>query len=370
MRVRIAYPIVAVLFAGCAGPSTHVPGISTDEVAAEQLRQQTFQIQNQAKQGARLANVAHRVFVANRTDCGSNIGPRAGFTALAAADVPELTRPITIPALNLDAEHPTVVSVVDNGPAARAGMQSGDVLLAVDGHTVPSSNFSSWMDDRLKKSGSRVQIDFARKSQKKTVQVAPVIACSFPILFANDSEINAATDGKVIVIHAGIMRVAQSDAELALVVGHELAHVTMAHIQKQKQNQVAGAAGGLAVDVLFALGGVNTGGAFARHGQVSGATAFATAFEKEADYVGTYYAARAGYDVASGERFWRAMAQENPKQIFFAGLHPTSPERFVQMQKTLAELNGKRQRNLPLNPEMKSLQASAETSLADHSAAQ
>jgi hypothetical protein len=46
------------------------------------------------------------------------------------------------------------------------------------------------------------------------------------------------------------------------------------------------------------------------------------------------------------------MAQENPKEMVYAGLHPTSPERFVQMQKTTEEIVRKRQLNQPLSPEM------------------
>jgi len=33
--------------------------------------------------------------------------------------------------------------------------------------------------------------------------------------------------------------------------------------------------------------------------------AFSVGFEREADYGGAYYAARAGYEVAGAEEFWR-----------------------------------------------------------------
>jgi predicted Zn-dependent protease len=104
---------------------------------------------------------------------------------------------------------------------------------------------------------------------------------------------------------------------------------------------------------------LNTGGAFTRAGSDVGAIAYATDFEREVDYVGAYYAARAGYDVAGVERFWRALAQENPKQVAYAGLHPTTPERFVQMQKTVAEISDKKRRNAALVPER--LQAPVQT---------
>jgi hypothetical protein len=45
------------------------------------------------------------------------------------------------------------------------------------------------------------------------------------------------------------------------------------------------------------------------------------------------------------------MGQENPKAIFFAGLHPITPERFLQMQKTQAEIAEKMRLKQPLVPE-------------------
>ena len=76
-------------------------------------------------------------------------------------------------------------------------------------------------------------------------------------------------------------------------------------------------------------------------------------FERESDYVGAYYAARAGYDLSASERVWRNVAQENPAQLAYGGSHPTSPERFLLIQKTAAEIADKKRRNAPLSPEAK-----------------
>jgi predicted Zn-dependent protease len=88
--------------------------------------------------------------------------------------------------------------------------------------------------------------------------------------------------------------------------------------------------------------------------------AFAMETEREADYVGTYYVARAGYDVSAGERVWLALSQENPRQIVYAGLHPTAPERVILLQKTAREIAEKKKRHLPLDPEIKERQAAAQ----------
>jgi hypothetical protein len=77
------------------------------------------------------------------------------------------------------------------------------------------------------------------------------------------------------------------------------------------------------------------------------------AFEREADYVGAYYAARAGYDLTGAEHGWRDFGLLHPDRIRFAKTHPTTPVRFVQMQKVAAEIADKLRRQLPLEPELR-----------------
>jgi hypothetical protein len=313
------------------------------------------QVQTLVSQQTRLHNVAFRVTSANRADCRPNVAPRLGVQFATPADFPSNLREAAIEALQLDADRPTITAFADTSPAARSGIMPRDVLVAIDGEPAPSANVDTWMSDQLAKSGGTraVRVDVIRQGQPKTFSVVPAAVCSVPVLLSTDNSPNALTDGKRIVIFNGIMRLTQSDAELAIVVGHELAHVTMAHLQKQAQNRALGAVGGAVADVGLALLGVNTGGAFTRAGGNAGAMAFSQDFEKEADYVGAYYAARAGYEVGGTESFWRSMANERPGSMYYAGSHPTTPERFVQMQKTVAEIADKKKRRVALTPEIK-----------------
>ncbi|MGB9412787.1 MAG: M48 family metalloprotease, partial [Pseudolabrys sp.] len=89
-----------------------------------------------------------------------------------------------------------------------------------------------------------------------------------------------------IVIHSSILRIAHTDAQLALVLGHELAHANLGHLDKQRLNQVLGWAGGAAIDAGLVLGGISTGGVFAQQFARAGERAFGVNFEREADYVG------------------------------------------------------------------------------------
>lgn len=350
--------LVAAVCVACAGPSTNIPGVTSDEVASERRKQQIFQIQNYFSQLGRLQNVAYRLTHANRTDCKDDVAPRLGFSAITPNELPGKYKELAIDALGLSEGTSTIVSVAEGSPAAKAGIRQGDELVSLDGEPIPSTESSVWIAAFMKRSdGKSVNVELRRGSQTLTRAVSTVTICSVPIILMPDEQTNAFTDGKRIVIFSGVMRVAQTDAELATVVGHELAHVTMGHIKKREQNQVAGTVGGVVLDVGLAMVGVYTGGAFTRGLGNAGAAAYVTDFEREADYVGTYYVARAGYDPSTAERFWRALAQENPKQIFYAGLHPTSPERFLLMQKANEEIAEKKKRRAPLVPEAKPVAA-------------
>jgi predicted Zn-dependent protease len=81
--------------------------------------------------------------------------------------------------------------------------------------------------------------------------------------------------------------------------------------------------------------------------------------EREADYVSLYIIAVAGYDYNAAPNFYRRLASADPGSIkkSFARTHPSSPERFIAMEKAVKEINDKKSKGLPLIPEEKPLPA-------------
>ncbi len=366
LRRGVAVACLAVCISACAGPATEFPTVGSGDVAAEQERQLSYRLLSYVEQNSRLQSVYHRVAAANVEFCGKRVAGRLGIWAAAVKDVPERYRAVAQSTLKLDSDYPTIVAVFDGAPAARAGILAGDILLAVNGEAVPNDDVQAWLASRLEtNSRANVRLDVFRSGKRIPVSILPEVACAHPVALAIDNDPNAFTDGKRIVVFSGLLRLAQNDAELATVLGHELAHINMGHIDKKTGNEIAGAIGGLVIDVALAVAGVNSQGAFSKGFGSAGRQAFATDFEREADYVGTYYVARAGYDPAQAERFWRTLAQENPQQIFFAGLHPTSPERFLLMQQANAEIANKRRLKMPLRPELKKEVIAAAAVVAD-----
>ena len=334
-------------------PISQLPGVSPDAVEAEHRKEQVAQIRDYYAQLTRVENVAFRLRVANREFC-QTVSADIGMHAATVQSLPRKYRSYSNEALDVSWTKPTVISVADGSPAAAAGIKNGDRILRLDDEPVPPTGSAGWIDDYLKKNGEKpLRVALERDGKDQTVTAQPLMACAIPIVLASDQRPNAFAGRDKITIQAGILRGASTDAELAVVIGHELAHVNLGHYDKKVQNAVLGAFGGVLVDGSFLLGGIYTRGTFTRHFMRAGALAFSVGFEREADYFGCYYAARAGYDVSGALGFWRKMALENPNSIRLAASHPTSPERFVLMQQTIAEIEDKQRRHLPLVPELK-----------------
>ena len=345
----------ALWCAGCAGPVSSLPPLPKDAVDAELRRQQIAHIRKYYAELHRVDTVAFRIRTANRDDCGKWISAQIGLTAATPRSLPRKYQSYSAEALSLTWARPTAISVVEGSPAALAGIVMGDEIIALNGELIPVSGTAGWMGRWLRRNGEKpVRLDMRRDGVDRTVTVTPAMGCAIPIRYVTTDEANAFTDGDRIVINSGMVALTRTDAQLAAIIGHELAHVNLGHLDKRRFNQIVGAAGGLAIDAAFLSASVGTGGAFSRTLGKFGLTAYSVAFEREADYVGAYYAVRAGYDLTGVEDIWRAVGESHPDSIRFATTHPATPMRFVQMQKVAAEIADKKSRNLPLIPELKS----------------
>jgi len=179
----------------------------------------------------------------------------------------------------------------------------------------------------------------------------PLSECSYNFKVEADKTINAYADGKNVVVTTG-MDFANKDDELALVLSHEVAHNIMGHIQKSKKNSVLGGATGLLLDVLAASQGIDTGAEFTKKGMQVGALRFSSEFEKEADYVGLYITAIAKYPIDNAPSFWRKMSVNSPNAIYISTSHPTNPERYLLLEKTVAEIKQKQKNGVVLQPQI------------------
>jgi predicted Zn-dependent protease len=115
----------------------------------------------------------------------------------------------------------------------------------------------------------------------------------------------AAIAGGRIIVYTGILPVAQDDAGLATIIGHEVGHVMAHHTAERiSQNQL--------LSILAIAAGVAGGGelgmaAVGLGGQVGFLLPYSRAHETEADHIGLLLMAKAGYDPRESVALWQRM---------------------------------------------------------------
>lgn len=336
-------------------PESKLPDLPKEDVATEQRQQQITQLRQYYSELHRVDSVAFRIRTANVADCGDRIAAQIGLFAATARSLPRKYQSYSAEALSVGWTRPTAISVVEGSPAAQAGLVAGDEIIALNGELIPAYGTARWMTHWIAANGTApVRVDSRRDGIHRSVTVTPVMGCSIPIEYRVDPVPNATASDFKISIHSGFMPLLRNDDDLAMVIGHELAHSTLGHLDKKRWNSLLGEVAGAAVDFGILAGGVSTGGAFQKQFGMMGVLAYSVAFEREADYVGAYYATRAGYNIRGTEEVWRRIGLMDPSSISNSRTHPVTPVRFVQIKKVTAEIEEKKRRGLPLNPEIKS----------------
>jgi hypothetical protein len=136
-------------------------------------------------------------------------------------------------------------------------------------------------------------------------------------------------DGSVF-IHTGMLRRMENESQLALVIGHEIAHVTNEHSRRSLETAqqqafwlgLAGAAGGQLGMLVAQIG----------YGLLQ--NKFSRDMEDQADRVGIYYAWEAGYDVREAPRLWRRMMGEYSESRVGAFLYSDHPSMLSRYRNT------------------------------------
>lgn len=149
-----------------------------------------------------------------------------------------------------------------------------------------------------------------------------------------------ALPGGKVGVYTGLIKIASSDDEIAVVMGHEIAHVTSRHGAERTSQNYAIAGVGLLAAIGMEVKDVDPAKrnmALAAYGmgtQVGLALPYSRLHETEADSVGLRFAAGAGYDPRAGATFWRKMAaQGGAKPPEFLSTHPSDATRIANLNK-------------------------------------
>lgn len=349
MKITTTILSLFVLLITACAPMAQTPNISSDLTEKEAALQREIVVREMVSKNAKLQTIAQPILIKNAELCGKKVAPYIGAEIATINQIPKDFRQAYQDIYGV-VEYPTVVSVVPGSPAATK-LKAGDVLLSVNGKEIPQKlqGIKKFQQSLYEEN---LNVVVSRKGKDVKVSLKPVLACDSPVSFIYDSDINAYADGKNIFVSSGMMRFVDNDNQLALIIGHELAHNARKHVEAKQGNALIGV---LIGGIVMAGTGVDVTSSFAD----IGAAAYSQQFESEADYVGLYYTARAGYDISSAPQVWRKMASENPGSIHLAGsTHPSSAVRFVALDSAVKEIAGKKSRGQSLLPEEKKIEPS------------
>ncbi len=244
------------------------------------------------KDDLRVALVAYRLALAGSPLCAERY-PLTGMLFHHLAEYEPGDRPLMVARYGLD-RGPGVLTVMGGTPAARAGLAAGDVLLAVNGRPLPTGASVAAEPKREKWRGladeaeaelqtalraGPVDLRVLRAGRELTLRLGSIPACLGRVRLARSTQVNAFATGRSVVMTTAMLRFLRSDEELAVVLGHELAHDIFGHRQMRNED-----------GILRSLG-LKPGTVWKR--------------EEAADRFGLRLMAAAGYDLDSAIPFWR-----------------------------------------------------------------
>lgn len=215
-----------LIFAGLVlfGTATSAAPMSIRTLGAEQLR---------------LATVGYRVGAANARTCAKP-DMTAGLVLHDLTEYAPNARASVSTAFSLH-EGVGILEVVPQSVAAAAGLHVDDEVLAVNGVTVPGATsiatspqsyqrvaqFSEMLSGALTLGPADLLV--RRQGGVFHTELTGKPICGGETIVVNSSDINAWSDGRHVFVSTGMMRLAQTEDQLAFVVGHEMAHNILGH---------------------------------------------------------------------------------------------------------------------------------------------
>ena len=314
-------PSAAPLIASTAAPAA-APGEREAEVIAglEALRAQDL----------RVATIFFRLATAGIDLCERR-APQTGMVLHDAGQYSADFRPIAVSHFGLG-EGPSISAVAPGSPAAAAGLRADDALIAVDGAALtaagaPADGRKASYDGLAQAVATLNQalvrgeamLTIRRGGKSFDVALRPATGCASEVQLVPSDRMNAAADGRYVEVTSAIVDYAASDDELAVVIGHELAHNILGHRAKLDAQ------------------GVGTG-LFSKFGKNA---AKIRATEIEADRLGLMLMARAGYDLEAAPTFWRRFGKDHGLGIFADPTHPGWRKREAMLRAVIAEIEGR-----------------------------
>ncbi|MGA0287455.1 MAG: M48 family metallopeptidase [Phycisphaerales bacterium] len=179
----------------------------------------------------------------------------------------------------------------------------------------------------------RVGADLAAAASRRFPQSSAGMDWAFTVV--DEPTVNAwALPGGKCGVNLGLLEFVENDDELAVVIGHEIAHALASHgAERLSRDAVAG------ILAELALGEIDPGLRFAieqAYG-VGVSLPFSRDHEREADRLGLFLAAEAGYDPRAAVSLWRRMAADGGQGPEWLSTHPDPGGRADELERLIPE---------------------------------
>lgn len=148
--------------------------------------------------------------------------------------------------------------------------------------------------------------------------------------------------GGKVVVYTGLLPITQTEAALAIVVGHEIAHAIAKHGSERMSQALMQQLGGMALQVALSQKPQETQNLFMQAygvgSQIGAVLPWSRQQETEADQYGLIFAAMAGYNPQEAIPFWERMSNaggESPPE--FLSTHPSDETRIRKLKQFMPE---------------------------------
>ena len=157
-----------------------------------------------------------------------------------------------------------------------------------------------------------------------------------------DDQANAfCLPGGKIAVYTGLFDYVRNDAELAAVVGHEIAHATARHGGERMSHAMLQNLGALGLSAALGSAAEEERArwmaAYAGLTTVGVVLPYSRTHEYSADEIGLMYMAEAGYDPGAALDFWKRFAEGKPSGAIaeFLSTHPVGENRIARLRQQM-----------------------------------
>lgn len=223
---------------------------------------------------------------------------------------------------------PTVAVVAPDSPAARAGLQPGDRLIALNaehfaaqpasakgGVFEPTGAVLDRIDHALGAGPAALTVQ--RGGAEIQASLPPQQACVARYDVRAGYALNAYSDGVTVQVSSELMNFAEGRGEIAAIIAHELSHNILHHPQRLKRHER-----GLSVRDT----------------------------EVQADRLSIYVMVLAGYDPHAAVSFWTRFGKAHDPGFLSDGSHPSWKKRVASFEQEIARIEGLRAAGHPIAP--------------------